>query len=113
MVGFRPSVPAQWERRVSKVSRRSVVADGSVGSLLPLEIDAGASSNWDAAQAGSSILVAVQSVSTLPVAPPGESDQVPDDIGSPKRCGLNETIVLVVGIPASSLWLGSLVNPRW
>lgn len=41
------------------------------------------------------------------------SDQLPDDIGSPKRCGLNETIVLVVGIPASSLWLGSLVNPRW
>lgn len=73
MVGFRPSVPAQWERRVSKMSRRSVVADGSVGPLLPLEIDAGASSNWNAAQAGSSILVAIQSVSTLPVAPPGGS----------------------------------------
>lgn len=42
-----------------------------LGSLLPLEVDAGASSNWDAAQAGSSILVAIQSVSTLPVAPPG------------------------------------------
>lgn len=44
-----------------------------LGSLLPLEIDAGASSNWNAAQAGSSILVAIQSVSTLPVAPPGGS----------------------------------------
>lgn len=63
----------KWERRVSKVSRRSVVADCPVGSLLPLELDAGASSNWDAAQAGSSILVAIQSVSTLPVAPPGGS----------------------------------------
>lgn len=34
MVGFRPSVPAQWERRVSKVSRRSVGADGSIGFPL-------------------------------------------------------------------------------
>lgn len=34
MVGFRPSVPAQWERRVSEVSRRSVVADCSIGFSL-------------------------------------------------------------------------------
>lgn len=82
------------------------------GPGVPLKVDAVTSSDWDAAQAWSGSLMAGALLAHCND-DCGCNGSIPDDVRVCERSWLDVAVVLVVGIPTSSLWLGGFVSPLW